>query len=121
MKPYAVQSFRSDLGEVAEVRVLKPGGEGLRAVELSGAELVLTPEPDTLYRCGELTSLTITDPPAVGAWMLVFSSGSTPTRTTIPASILGLEDFAAEANAAYEINVLDNRALVAGWPVSAAE
>lgn len=120
MKPYAVQSFRSDLGEVAEVRVLKPGGEGLRAVELSGTELSLTPEPDTLYRCGELTSLTVTDPPAVGMWMLVFSSGSTPTQTTIPASVLGLEDFAAEAETVYEISVLDGRALWHGWKATSA-
>ena len=119
MKPYAVQSFRSDRGEVAECWVLKPGGESLRPVEITGTEYTLKPDPGTLYRCGELTSLTITDPPAVGAWMLVFSSGSTPTRTTIPASILGLEDFAAEANAIYEINVLDNRAVFGSWAVSA--
>ncbi len=121
MKPYTVQSFRNDRGEVAASRTLKPSGDGLQAVELSGTGIMLTPEADRLYRCGELTSLTITDPPAVGVWMIVFSSGAAPTRTTIPAGILGLEDFAAEANAVYEINVLDNRALVAGWPVSAAE
>lgn len=121
MKPYTVQSFRNDLGEIAASRTLKPGGEGLRAVELSGTELSLTPEPDTLYRCGELTSLTITDPPAVGAWMLVFSSGAAPTRTAIPAGVLGLEDFAAEANTVCEISVLDNRAVVGSWAVPAAE
>ena len=115
MKPYAVQSFRSDRGEVAACRVLKPGGEDLRTEVLSGTELTLKPEPGTLYRCGELRSLTLTDPPASGAWMLVFGSGETPTETAIPDSVLGLEDFAAASGAVYEINVLDGRALVSGW------
>ena len=115
MKPYVVQSFRSELGEVTQARVLSPGGEGLRSVELQGTELTLKPEPGTLYRCGELTELTISDPPALGAWMLVFRSGETPTETAIPDSVLGLEDFAAASGAVYEINVLDGRALAAGW------
>lgn len=120
MKPYVIQSFRSDRGEVTQARVLSPGGGGLRTVELPGAALTLTPEPDTLYRCGELTELTISDPPALGAWMIVFRSGETPTRTTVPDSVLGLEKFAAEADTVYELNVIDGRALAAAWE-SAAE
>ncbi len=65
-----------------------------------------------------LTSLTITDPPATGEYSIVFTSGATATTTTIPATILGLEDFAPEANTMYEINVLDNRAVVGKWAVS---
>jgi hypothetical protein len=49
----------------------------------------------------------------------VFTSGATATSTTIPSTILGLESFAAEANTIYEINVLDNRAVVGSWAVSA--
>lgn len=77
------------------------------------------PLDNTIYQCGELTSLTVTNPPATGSYSIVFTSGSTPTQTTIPATILGLEDFAAEANTMYEINVLDNRAVVGSWAVSA--
>lgn len=65
-----------------------------------------------------LTSLTITNPPATGAYSIVFTSGATATTTTIPATILGLEDFSAEANTVYEINVLDNRAVVGSWAVT---
>lgn len=70
-----------------------------------------------VYR-NPLTSLTITDPPATGAYSIVFTSGATATTTTIPATILGLENFAPEANTMYEINVLDNRAVVGSWVVS---
>lgn len=84
---------------------------------VSGATPTITPEANTIYQCGELSSLTITNPPATGAWSVVFTSGATATTTTIPASILGLEDFATEANTLYEINVLDNRAVWRDWPL----
>lgn len=84
---------------------------------ISGTTPTITPEANTIYQCGELSSLTITNPPATGAWSVVFTSGATATTTTIPASILGLEDFAPEANTIYEINVLDNRAVWSGWPL----
>lgn len=79
----------------------------------------LTPEINHNYvYTNALTSLTITDPPATGAYSIVFTSGSTATTTTIPATILGLESFAPEANTMYEINVLDNRAVVGKWAVT---
>lgn len=84
---------------------------------VSEAAASITPEANTIYHCGELTSLTISNPPATGAYSIVFTSGSTATETTFPSSILGLEDFAAEANTIYEINVLDNRAVYNGWGV----
>lgn len=88
-------------------------------VSVSSVTPTITPEANTVYQCGELSSLTITNPPATGAWSVVFTSGATATVTTIPSSILGLEDFAAEANTLYEINVLDNRAVIGSWAVSA--
>ena len=84
----------------------------------SGSAVALIPDDGWCYKCGELTSLTITDPPSTGSYSIVFTSGSTPTVTTFPATILGLENFAAEANTLYEINVLDNRAVVGSWAVS---
>lgn len=87
-------------------------------VTVSSTTPTITPEANTLYNCGTLTRLTITDPPASGAYSIVFTSGATPTVTTIPATILGLENFAAEANTLYEINVLDNRAVVGAWEVT---
>lgn len=88
-------------------------------VAVEGTTPTITPAANTIYNCGEPTSLTISNPPATGAYSIVFTSGATATTTTIPATILGLEDFAAEANTLYEINVLDNRAVVGSWAVSA--
>lgn len=86
-------------------------------VAVTGTTPTITPAANTIYKCGELTSLTISNSPASGAYSIVFTSGATATTTTFPAAILGLEDFAAEANTRYEINVLDNRAVYNGWGV----
>lgn len=87
-------------------------------INISGTTPTIEPQANTTYNCGEVTSLTISNPPATGAYSIVFTSGSTATTTTFPATILGLEDFAAEANTLYEINVLDNRAVVGSWAVT---
>ena len=89
-------------------------------VNVSGSDAVIYAQDNTIYQCGELTSLTIDSYPASGMFAIVFTSGATATTTTFPATILGLEDFAAEANTTYEINVLDGRAVVGSWEVSAA-
>lgn len=87
--------------------------------EIADDAPTITPEANTIYLCDTLTSLTIDDPIITSSYSIVFTSGSTPTSTTIPATILGLENFAAEANTMYEINVLDNRAVVGSWAVTA--
>lgn len=92
------------------------GGEAAaKTVVVSGTNPVITPEDNTIYQCGELTTLTITDPPASGIWSVVFSSGSGATTTIIPTSILGVEKFAAVRDSVCEINVMDNRALCQLW------
>lgn len=85
---------------------------------LAETTVLITPENNKIYQCGTLTSLTITNPPATGAYSIIFTSGNTATTTVIPNTMLGLEDFAAEANTIYEINVFDNRAVVGSWAVS---
>lgn len=86
-------------------------------VNVEGTEPIIPPTPNTTYNCDTLTSLTITNPPSTGAYTIVFTSGATPTTTSIPATIIGLEDFVAKVNTIYEINVLDNRAVVGSWAV----
>ncbi len=87
-------------------------------VTVEGSTPTIEPAANTIYKCGELTSLTISNPPATGAYVIKFTSGSTATTTTIPASIIFPEAFAAEANTRYEINVEDGYAVAVGWPVS---
>lgn len=86
---------------------------------IAGTSATITPVDNTIYQCGELTDITITNPPATGMYVIIFTSGSTPTTSTFPSSIIGIEQFSAEANTRYEINVKDSYALVGSWEVSA--
>lgn len=110
-------------GEKAQARTNIGAGDAI-AVRVTkdsvSTNVTVTPEAGWRYEYEELASLTISSPPATGEYTIVFTSGSTPTVTTIPATILGLESFAAEANTLYEINVLDNRAVVGSWAVSSS-
>ena len=117
--PHAVLFTAQTLtpAQQAQARTNIGASKAETTIPVSGTTLAITPEANTLYNCGELASLTITDPTAQGAYGIVFTSGATPTVTTIPETIIGLEDFAAEANTLYEINVLDNRAVFKGWPL----
>lgn len=86
---------------------------------IAGTSATITPIDNTIYQCGELTDITITNPTATGMYVIIFTSGSTPTTSTFPSSIIGIEQFSAEANTRYEINVKDGYALVGSWKVSA--
>lgn len=116
--PAPVVTIESVNGQVGVV-VLDADDVGAAPAEtvqsVSGSTPTITPAANTIYNCGELTSLTVTNPPAQGAYSIVFTSGATATTTTIPSTILGLESFAADANTLYEINVLDSRAVFKGW------
>lgn len=91
------------------------GGDNMKTVEVSGTTPTIDAEDNTVYKCGELTSLTLDTYPATGEFIIVFESGSTPTTTSFPNTIKGLESFAAEANKIYEISIWDGRALTASW------
>lgn len=94
------------------------GDEGMKTVQITETEATITPQNNTYYRCLELGRLTIQQVPAEAEfWMIRFISGATPTVTEFQATILGLEDFAAEANTIYEINVLGSCAVWRGWPL----
>ena len=85
----------------------------------AGSSVTIASAADnTIYECGELSSLTITAIANPGSFIVRFTSGGTATTTNFPASMKFPEAFAAEANMRYEINVSNGNALVASWPVS---
>lgn len=85
---------------------------------VSGTTPTVAPADNNIYNCGELSSLTISNPPATGAYSITFTSGATATVATGFNEILGLESFTPAANTIYEINVLNNRAAIGSWVVN---
>lgn len=100
---------RANIGAASEVRET-----------VSGTSVNLDPEIGYRYVCGELTALTVTSSPSTGGWSVRFTSGSTATVLTMPNTVVMPDGFDVEANAVYEINVLDDYALVASWPVASS-
>lgn len=102
----------------AQARQNIQGEAASKVVQISGPDALITPEDNTIYQCGALTSLTVSNPPASGIWSVIFYSGATATTSTLPTSLHGLEHFAPETNTLYEINVLDDRAVIGSWAVN---
>ena len=86
---------------------------------ISGTSATIDAEVDTIYKCGELTALTIDTFPPTGSFSVLFTSGSTATVFTEPSGMVMPDGFSVEANKRYEINVSDGYAVVASWAVSA--
>ena len=80
-------------------------------VTVSGTTPTIEPQANTIYKCSELTSLTISNPPATGKFWIWFTSGATPTTT------VGIANFAAEADKKYRITVEDGYATYDAWSV----
>lgn len=87
---------------------------------IATAITTITPLANSIYQCGTLTSLTITNPPATGAWSVVFTSGSTATDCDFPDSLQWQNDTVPtiNANKTYEIIVKDNRGVCGEFPVA---
>lgn len=108
---------RSNLGAVGASDLT--GYEQKPTVQtISGTTASFAASANTIYKCGELTALTITSIPATGAFTVIFTSGSTPTTFTEPSGMVMPDGFSVETNKRYEINVFDGYAVVASWAVS---
>lgn len=80
-------------------------------VNVEGTTPTITPADNTIYNCGTLDSLTITNPPATGKFWIWFTSGATATVVT------GIDNFTPEANKVYRISVENGYATYDSWSV----
>lgn len=78
---------------------------------VSGTTPTITPEANTIYQCGELSSLTVSSFPASGKFWIWFTSGATPTTT------VGIANFVAKANKKYKITVENGYATYDSWSI----
>lgn len=105
-----VTSVNGKTGAVLLTAADVGAAEAETVVTVSGTTPTITPANNTIYNCGEVESLTISNPPATGKYSIIFFSGATATTT------VGIENFAAEANKRYKITVEDNYATYDSWP-----
>lgn len=83
---------------------------------VSGATPTIAAEDNTIYSCGELTSLTITDSGQNISFVVDFASGSTPTAIFVPAGYKAPGgDLTPEASKTYELNVRNGKAVLTAF------
>lgn len=84
---------------------------------VSGTTVTITGEPNTKYKCGEVTVLTI-NAPSAGTIDVWFTSGQTPTTLTVTnvqfPEWFDIENL--ESDTVYEIVITDGFGGVASWP-----
>lgn len=83
---------------------------------VSGATPTIAAADNTIYSCGELTSLTITDSAQDISFTVDFASGATATTLTVPSGYKAPGgDLTPEANKTYELNVRNGKAVLTAF------
>lgn len=94
-------------------------------VQRLGEAVAINPKNNSVYLCGEVSGLTITNAPAVSIFVVRFTSGSTPTRLRVPDDVIMPDEYEVaadlsyemEANQTYELNIMDKYCMVYSWEV----
>ena len=89
-------------------------GEG-DVITVSGANPVINGVSDTMYICGEVSTITINPPASGGIIDVIFTSGSTVAVLNLPQTVKMPYWFEVEANKTYEINIFHNLGVVMAW------
>ena len=88
---------------------------------VSGATPEITAANNTIYSCGEITSLTITDSAQNISFKVDFTSGSTATVINTPSGYKAPGgDLTAEANKEYELDVRNGKAVLTAFEAVSA-
>ena len=91
------------------------------SVTISDAAASISPNNDTVYKCGTLTSLTIAGSALDISFSVDFDSGATPTSIFVPSGYKAPGgDLTPEANKTYELNVRNGKAVLTAFEAVSA-
>ena len=94
--------------DTAEGDIYDLEAEAVKTVIVTDTTPVITADPNTIYVCGTVTTLSFT-PAATGISEVIFTSGTTPTVLTVSSAIRWANSFdptTLEASTTYELNVM---------------
>lgn len=118
-------SYNSDLtgAQVQELLVAIPNKADSSSYSAKSGVTSATIQPNTFTDFGEVASLAITlgsvasDAPLEKRMFgFQFTSGTTATTLTLPDTVKFPEDPTIEAGYTYQVTILNNLALIVGWP-----
>lgn len=95
-------------------------------VQRPGGAVAINPKNNTVYLCGEVSALTITNVPALSIFVVRLTSGSTPAKLRVPEDVFMPDEFEIaengvyelKANQTYELNIMDKYCMVYSWEVT---
>ena len=111
-----IQARISALAQAA-ASLVSAGDIPMRVVLQTASEAEI--QPNVLNIWGDMTQLTVAFSPgkegAVNEYLLQFSCGTEPTELTMPSSVKWVEEPDFEPGYVYQVSVVNNLAVVAGW------
>ena len=105
--------YWEELGETIDLSAyqLAPTQEAV-----TGTAPTITAADNTIYSCGEVSSLTISDSAQNISFVVEFTSGSTATTLTVPSGYKAPGgDLTPEASKTYELNVRNGKAVLTAF------
>lgn len=93
------------------------GGGSSDAETITGTDPVIVAQAGHRYKCGEVSTISIT-PPSSGICDVLFTSGTTAAILTVPNTVKWPEWFdptSLDTETRYELNIADGYGVVAVW------
>ena len=122
--PAALISAAQDMTslQTTDFRDYIGAGKKMNRTTVTGPTASINAQDEYFYKCGEMTSITVTQVSANSQYTIRFTSGATPTTLLMPEAVNMPDGWTAcEANTLYEIGVLDGEAVVYSRAVSVGE
>lgn len=96
------------------------GGGSIPIVEVSGTSVALTANQFTILTTEQTSTLTVTlnaveDDTVYNEYMMQFTTGSTAPTVSFPSSVVWVETPTIEANATYQVSIVDNKGIIHSW------
>ena len=100
---YYKQSYQETLLDAVDGAI---SSVGTKVVTVSGTDVTINGVDNTMYMCGEVSTISIV-PPQTGIIDVIFTSGTSTTVLTLPGTVKMPDWFVVEANKTYEISILN--------------
>lgn len=95
-------------------------GGSIPVVEVSGTSVALTANQFTILTTVQTSTLTVTlnaveDDTVYNEYMMQFSTGIPAPTVSFPSSVVWVETPTIEANATYQVSIVDNKGVIHSW------
>lgn len=117
--PIGVSYFNNDAGYLTAHQDISGKADKTARIAKTASDTTASIDPNKLYVFPTMTALTISlnagDSSVVNEYHFIFTSGTTATNLTLPATVKQPYGFTVEANTTYEVSIMENCMVVQRW------